>query len=54
MNRLQNRSALLRIPCSAFRAITSNTVLIAENMRQHKIDVLLEETSDYWINVGVL
>ncbi|XP_065661888.1 dipeptidyl peptidase 8 isoform X8 [Hydra vulgaris] len=45
-NRAQNRSALLRIPNSAF-CITSSTIHTNE-----KIDVLLEEKSDYWINVS--
>ena len=52
LNRTQSRLALLRIPCSAFRPITSNAIATNENFpRQHKIDVILEESSDYWINV---
>lgn len=52
LNRTQNRLALLRIPCSAFRPIASNAIVTSENFpRQHKIDVMLEESSDYWINV---
>ncbi|XP_047133219.1 dipeptidyl peptidase 9 isoform X3 [Hydra vulgaris] len=45
-NRAQNRSALLRIPSSAFCTVNST---IHSN---EKIDVLLEEKSDYWINVS--
>eukprot|EP00111_Clytia_hemisphaerica_P018750 TCONS_00055458-protein len=51
LNRAQNHMALLRIPCSAFRPITMNNIGPSDVVRQHKIDVLLEEHSDYWINV---
>jgi len=30
-----------------------NSVVPADVVRQHKIDVLIEEHSDYWINVSM-
>lgn len=54
LNRAQNHLALLRIPCSAFRPITMNNAgpVVTDTQRQHKIDVLIEERSDHWINVN--
>lgn len=48
--------ALLRIPCSAFRPITMNSVSgpTTDAQRQHKIDVLIEENSNHWINVSLI
>ncbi|XP_065669799.1 dipeptidyl peptidase 9 isoform X2 [Hydra vulgaris] len=46
LNRAQNRSALLRIPSSAFCIVNSS------NHVNEKIDILLDEKSDYWFNVS--
>ena len=49
LNRRQNRLALLRIPLTAFKTISST-----ENSQSNsafKISIILEELSDAWINV---
>ena len=50
LNRQQNRLALLEIPVSAFRVISSTTSKPREE--NFKIRLILEETSDVWINVS--
>ena len=52
LNRQQNHTALIRIPCAAFRPTTQKVNKPGEKFKQHKIDVLLEETSEHWINVS--
>ncbi len=52
LNRRQNRLALIRIPMDAFRIISSSRTEI-EHFHSN-IEIILEEMSDYWINVSFL
>ena len=49
LNRQQNRLALLEIPVSAFKVISSTTSEPRDE--DFKIRLILEESSDVWINV---
>lgn len=52
LNRQQNRLALLEIPVSAFKLISSTSSKQEE--KEFKIRLILEESSNIWINVSKL